>query len=87
MTPDLTQQARRSCVREVAVSIEHDAIAEMVQKFEKGSVVTKFVVVAEVITDAGKRAMWTATNEDATDWDTLGLLTYALSDVGSEDEA
>jgi hypothetical protein len=68
------------------VSVEHDAMAQLVEQFEAGSVVTKFVVVAEVITTEGKTVVWTASHENATDWDRLGLLTYAMSDVGCVDD-
>lgn len=46
---------------------------------QRGEMVTRYVVLAEVIDGAGQRAMWSAVPEDATAWDTLGLLAYATA--------
>lgn len=64
------------------MSVEHDAVAKMVQDFEAGAVVTKFVVVAEVINTDGECGVWTTTHEGAKSWDVAGLLVYALEDRG-----
>ena len=61
------------------MSVEHDAIAKLVEDFEPGAMVTKFVVVAEVINGQGECGVWTTTHEGAKTWDTLGLLTYAMT--------
>ncbi len=38
---------------------------------------SRFVLVAEVIEANGDRATWTMVDEDAKPWDTLGLLEHA----------
>ena len=53
-------------------------IAQLVEGLEPGSLVTKFVVVAEVIDPSGGRAVWCDNQPGAMRWDTYGLLTYAL---------
>lgn len=53
-------------------------VGQLVQDLEPGSIVTRFVVVAEVIDADGIRGLWTDTHDGATRWDTLGLLTFAL---------
>jgi hypothetical protein len=55
-----------------------DLIAQAIEGLDPGAVVTKFVVVAEVIDSDGGRAVWTDTHDGATRWDTYGLLAYAL---------
>jgi hypothetical protein len=42
-----------------------------------GDMLTRWVLLAEVIEDSGSRAVWCITPEDMKAWDTLGLLTYA----------
>lgn len=42
------------------------------------SMVTRWVLIAEVIEPAGHRGVWTFTSADAMRWDTVGLLTHAL---------
>lgn len=39
--------------------------------------VTKWVLVAEVIDEDGERCVWADTAERQTAWDSLGLLNYA----------
>ena len=45
---------------------------------DAGEMVVKWVLVCESMDDTGNRGVWTITDDDATTWDTLGLLTYAL---------
>lgn len=45
---------------------------------ESDEMVTRLVVCAEVIDANGERGLWTLAPDDATAWDTLGMLTYAL---------
>ena len=45
---------------------------------DEGDMVTKWVLVAEVIGDEGQRGVWTLAPDDAAAWDTLGLLTWAV---------
>lgn len=54
-----------------------DHIADLIQGLDPGAVVTKFVVIAEVIDTDGEQCVWMETNHDANPWDTLGLLAYA----------
>lgn len=44
---------------------------------DNGDMVTRWALVAEVIDTDGERGLWTLAPEDATGWDTLGMLTYA----------
>lgn len=55
-----------------------DLIGELVDGLDPGAFVTRWVIVAEVIDTEGERAVWMDTSDDATPWDTLGLLEYAL---------
>lgn len=52
-------------------------VAELIQSLDPGSMVTKFIVVAEVIGTDGEQAVWVDTSEGSTTWDVLGLLSYA----------
>lgn len=53
-------------------------IAQLVDKLDEGAMVTKFVVVAEVIDGQGERAVWIEDGGSCASWDIIGLLTYAL---------
>lgn len=44
---------------------------------ESDEMVTRWVVLVEVIDTNGERGLWTLAPDDATAWDTLGMLTYA----------
>ena len=43
-----------------------------------GEMVTRWLACAEVIGADGERALWMTTNENATAWDNLGMLTFML---------
>jgi len=58
-------------------------IAEIIEGLDPGALVTRFVVIAEVIDAEGERAIWTDTSDGSTRWDTYGLLTYALEEERS----
>lgn len=63
-----------------------ELVGQIIEGLEPGSFVTRYVLVAEVIGPNGERSIWTETHEDAADWDTLGLLTYAAGEVGCDDD-
>jgi hypothetical protein len=65
----------------VSTSAKHDAVTAFVQDCEADAIVTKFVIVAEVIGIDGRRSLWTDTNDDATPWDSKGLLVHALEEM------
>jgi hypothetical protein len=44
---------------------------------QAGAMVTRWVVLADVIEPDGERALWTLAPTDAKAWDTLGMLDYA----------
>lgn len=54
-------------------------IAKFVDGIEPGAIVTKYVLVAEGIDPAGKRAIYTYTDDDAMAQDVMGLLDYAIA--------
>ena len=56
-----------------------DHVAQIIEGLEPGAFVTKFVLVAEVIDTDGVQCVWTHTHDDASAWDTLGLLGYATA--------
>jgi len=70
----------------MSTSAKHDAVTAFVNDCEPDCVVTKFVIVAEVIGIDGRRSLWTDTNDDATPWDTAGLLIHALDVVSGDEE-
>lgn len=53
------------------------AVADLVQQLDPGAMVTRFVVLAEVMDADSDRALWAFTAPGATKWDTLGLLDFA----------
>ena len=57
-----------------------DEIAELLQavftREEGGSLLTRFVVVAETVGPDGKRGLWRLAHQGASAWDTLGLIAY-----------
>ena len=65
----------------MSASAKHDAIPAIVKDCQPDAVVTKFIIVAEVIGADGKRYLWSDSDDDATPWDELGLLSYALGQV------
>lgn len=58
-------------------SVDH--VADLIHGLDPGAMVTKFVVVAEVIDTDGDQCVWVSTHEDARPWDVLGLLGYATA--------
>lgn len=66
------------------------AIAQLINGLDPGAVVTKFVVVAEVIDADGEPNVWTETHDGAMPWDRIGLLRYALwleaAETAADDE-
>lgn len=57
-----------------------DLLAQFVEIISPGSVMTKYVVVVEAIdaTDS-ERVLITSTPDDASAWDTMGLLSYGMA--------
>jgi hypothetical protein len=55
-----------------------NAISEVLHKRED-SMANRWVVLVETIRADGERGLWTFTNEDASAWDTTGMLTHALN--------
>lgn len=51
---------------------------QVVQQLDPDGLVTKFVVIAEVIKPDGERHFWRQVPEGQPTWDTIGLLQYAL---------
>ena len=55
-----------------------------------GTMIVKYVLVAQTVMPDGKPDLWVCTSDEATPWDTLGLLSYATelekADVGVEAE-
>lgn len=61
-------------------AIEHelgDAMASVLARHER-SMATKWVALIETMDGDGQRGIWTLTSSEATAWDTLGMLTYAI---------
>lgn len=44
----------------------------------EGDMVIKWVAAVETMDADGERGVWTLADDEASPWDTLGLLTYAL---------
>ena len=57
----------------------HAHVAAFINGLDPGAFVTKYVIIAEVIDTHGDRAIWLDSSDDATPWDTYGLLTFALN--------
>jgi hypothetical protein len=55
----------------------HAAVSDLVQQIDPGAMVTRFVLLAEVIDAENDRALWSFVAPRATKWDTLGLLEFA----------
>ena len=55
-----------------------DHVAALIEDLEPGSMVLRYVIVAEVLDPSGSRGVWCDSHEDATRWDLYGLLTEAL---------
>ena len=54
-----------------------DAVADLIQQIDPGSMVTRFVLVAEVVDGANERCCWVLTPPGSLPWDTLGLCSWA----------
>lgn len=62
-----------------AIEVAQDAIADLVQKLDPGSMVTRYIVLIEVVDSDSDRGVWHFTAPGASAWDTLGLLEYGKS--------
>jgi hypothetical protein len=54
-------------------------IGRLIGDIVPGAMVTKFVVVAEIIETDGSRALVISTQDGAKPWDTLGMLQHAVA--------
>lgn len=59
----------------------NDALSDMFAKHYPGTVMTKFVVIAEVIESDGGQSVWMSNGESMGGWDILGFLHFALLTV------
>lgn len=55
----------------------HDAISGVLRRHEQ-SIVTKWIVLCEVISASSERALWMVADREQKAWDTLGLLYHAI---------
>lgn len=53
------------------------AVGEIVAEMDPGSLVTKYLVIAEALDTDGKVALYTSAHKNANSWDILGLLEFA----------
>lgn len=53
------------------------AVSEVLNEYEP-SVITRWVMMIEVIDADGSRGLWSFAHNNATPWDTCGLLQYGL---------
>lgn len=53
-----------------------------------GDLVTRWVLLIEVVDQEGRRAMWNLASPDMKSWDALGMLTYAtqIEQAGTVEE-
>lgn len=64
----------------------HAALCEGIEKIDPGAMLTRWVIIAEVIDGMGERACWTLAAPDNKKWDTIGLVAYAhRCEVGGEE--
>ena len=54
-------------------------VTNWIEEVEPGAMVTRFVVVAEIIAPSGERSVWRGVQDGAMRWDTYGLLVEALT--------
>jgi hypothetical protein len=59
---------------------EVDAALSQVIGQNEGSIVSRWIVLAETVDQAGDRGVWQLSSARSTPWDTLGLLEYAVSE-------
>lgn len=55
-----------------------DAVQQAIADIYEGNLVTRWIVLAEVIEPEGERALVTTRQEDMRAWDSLGMLTFAV---------
>jgi len=55
------------------------AVADLIQQIDPGSMVTRFVLVVEVVDAENQRGCWLLTPPDSRPWDTLGLCSFAAA--------
>ena len=55
-------------------------VSELIAGLDAGAMVTKYVVVAEVIDTEGQRAVWVEHGDTCMAWDLQGLLSFALTE-------
>lgn len=55
-------------------------VSQIIEGLDSGAMVTRFVVVAEVMDSDGKRGVWVEHGDTCMAWDYLGLLTYAINE-------
>jgi hypothetical protein len=53
-------------------------VGQLIENLDPGAFVTKWVLIAEVIGTDGERGVWSETHDEASRWDTYGLLTEAM---------
>ena len=56
-----------------------NAVADLIHELEPGSIVTRFVLVAEVIDPDAERSCWLLLPPDSRPWDVAGLCHFAIS--------
>lgn len=56
-----------------------DLVAEILEVVDSGAMITKFAVLIEGMDSDGSRSIYMSTNHNATTWDNIGLLRYALA--------
>lgn len=62
-------------------------ISQLIEGLDHGALVTRFVVIAEVIDTDGERCMWVDTHDGSTRWDTYGMLTWAINEEAAHQHA
>lgn len=70
---DITPPMDSERIRQVT----QDALADMIAKLDPGAMLTRYIVLAEVVDAEGRRALWSGSAPDQKTWDTMGLLDYA----------
>ncbi len=65
--------------RDEEANVWQEAVAGAVQQLDDGAMVTRFVVLAEVVGGDSDRALWIGAAPDQRAWDTYGLLRFALA--------
>lgn len=59
-----------------AIDIAQDSVADLVRQLDPGAMVTRYVMLIEVVDAESDRGVWHFTAPGASAWDTLGLLDY-----------